>query len=315
MSAAHSVPLTQHSWAELESLQARPTPPTLVVIEGPGDLASQAAIWLAESWVPEEDRSADVSVVRPSADKWTVDELDEHVIKPSWFAPSHHRVVIVDGAERMADQTADHLLKTVEEPPSSCTFIFAVRDLEDLTTTLRSRISVAIRLDSLPESEFAKMYEAQGCSAPDAQALARRCGSFTALAQRAIGDPKAAELIVVFDTPLANDSPTTVAVQLNESLEKLAKLGDPFSMASKEQKSDTELRARARTLTRHLIETWRRGLSERLNAATTTEEFRWVALCAESLDNAEVMLDRYVSVRNTLAALLNACYRIPQAQQ
>ncbi len=314
MPVAHSLPLTQHSRSELESLQARLTPPTLVVVEGPGDLASLSAIRLAESWVPEEYRSADVSVVRPTADKWTVAELDEQIIKPAWFASAHHRVIIVDGAERMADQTADHLLKTVEEPPANCTFVFAVRNLEDLTTTLRSRISVTVRLESLPESEFAKMYEAQGCSAAAARALARRCGSFTALAQRAIEDPKAAELLAVFDTPLANDSPTSVAVLLNDFLEKLAKLGDPFTLASKEQKSDTELRARARTLARHLIEIWRLSLSETLSNTTTAEEFRWVTRCAASLDEAEVMLDRYVSVRNTLAALLNACYRSPQAQ-
>jgi hypothetical protein len=250
--------------------------------------------------------------VRPSSDKWTVAELDEQVIKPSWFAPSHHRVVIVDGAERMADQTADHLLKTVEEPPATCTFVFAVRALDDLTTTLRSRSGVTLRLAPLGEIELAAAYETKGCAPQLAAALARQCGSFTALAQRSIGDEKASQLLAVFDTPLANSSPTTAAVQLNETLEKLAKLGDPFSAVSKEQKSDTELRARARTLARHLISLWRQSLSGSLLEVTDQGDFRWVMSCATALDEAEVMLDRYVSVRNTMAALLNACYREPQ---
>ncbi|MBT0716773.1 DNA polymerase III subunit delta' [Rosenbergiella epipactidis] len=61
-----------------------------------------------------------------------------------WHSPQQGgaRVVWIDGAQRLSESAVNALLKTVEEPPANCWFLFTTPHLSQLPATLRSRCVV-----------------------------------------------------------------------------------------------------------------------------------------------------------------------------
>ena len=61
-----------------------------------------------------------------------------------WHSPQQGgaRVVWIDGAQRLSESAVNALLKTVEEPPANCWFLFTTSQLSQLPATLRSRCVV-----------------------------------------------------------------------------------------------------------------------------------------------------------------------------
>ncbi|WKX27733.1 DNA polymerase III subunit delta' C-terminal domain-containing protein [Tatumella ptyseos] len=61
-----------------------------------------------------------------------------------WHSPQQGgaRVVWIDGAQRLTESAVNALLKTVEEPPANCWFLFTTPQLSHLPATLRSRCVV-----------------------------------------------------------------------------------------------------------------------------------------------------------------------------
>lgn len=67
-----------------------------------------------------------------------------------------YKVVIVDGAEHMNNQSANALLKTLEEPPENCFIILVTSSLYKLLPTIRSRAQV-FRFGALTNEEIKKI--------------------------------------------------------------------------------------------------------------------------------------------------------------
>ncbi|MBT0723323.1 DNA polymerase III subunit delta' [Rosenbergiella sp. S61] len=69
-----------------------------------------------------------------------------------WHSPQQGgaRVIWVDGAQRLSESAVNALLKTVEEPPTNCWFLFTTPQLSQLPATLRSRCVVS---NILPPNE------------------------------------------------------------------------------------------------------------------------------------------------------------------
>jgi DNA polymerase-3 subunit delta' len=84
-----------------------------------------------------------------------------------------HRVFIFDGAERMSEDAANALLKTLEEPPPQVMIILLASHEEALLPTIRSRCR-RLELRPLPMAEVAKeLVGTHSADEKDAETLAR----------------------------------------------------------------------------------------------------------------------------------------------
>lgn len=95
------------------------------------------------------------------------------IVRRSHYAPSigRHRVIIVEDADRMTEQTSNFLLKELEEPPERTVWILCAPSEADLIPTIRSRVrSVRLQVPSVADV---------------AALLVRRDGVDPALAERA----------------------------------------------------------------------------------------------------------------------------------
>ena len=76
------------------------------------------------------------------------------IVKRSHYAPSvgRHRVIIVEDADRMTEQTSNFLLKELEEPPERTVWILCAPSEADLIPTIRSRVrSVRLQMPTVAE--------------------------------------------------------------------------------------------------------------------------------------------------------------------
>jgi len=96
-------------------------------------------------------------------------ELAEHAS----FGPreGRRRVFLLDPADRMNAAAQNALLKTLEEPPSSTTFILLATRPHLLLPTIRSR-SVGIRFGLVPIPKLEDELRGRGCSREEARARA-----------------------------------------------------------------------------------------------------------------------------------------------
>ncbi|MGR0321137.1 DNA polymerase III subunit delta' [Agromyces sp. ZXT2-3] len=95
------------------------------------------------------------------------------IVERSHYAPSvgHHRVIVVEDADRMTEQTSNVLLKELEEPPERTVWILCAPSEADLIPTIRSRVrSVRLQVPGI---------------AAVADLLVRRDGVDAELAERA----------------------------------------------------------------------------------------------------------------------------------
>ncbi len=94
----------------------------------------------------------DLTWVRASgAAEMLVGDIDEPVVAAASMTPfeSARRVFVIEGAERMNDQAANRLLKTLEEPPSFAHLVLITDRLQDVLPTIASRCQ-RVRFDPPP---------------------------------------------------------------------------------------------------------------------------------------------------------------------
>jgi len=84
------------------------------------------------------------------------------------FKPLHgrYRVFLIDHLERANEQSANSLLKLLEEPPEHLVIIATAENLYDLLPTIRSR-SVVLQLRRLSDSEMREFASVRGLSESD----------------------------------------------------------------------------------------------------------------------------------------------------
>ena len=100
------------------------------------------------------------------------------------------RVIVVEDADRLNDQAADALLKSLEEPPERTVWLLCAPSLEDLLVTIRSRCR-HVRLRTPPVDAVAALLVAEGVDAPMAHYAARAAQSHIGIARRLARDEAA----------------------------------------------------------------------------------------------------------------------------
>jgi DNA polymerase-3 subunit delta' len=117
---------------------------------------------------------ADVAMVRPYKQISRVGPMRE-LEREANFRPFEGaaRVFIVEDAEYMNDQSANALLKTLEEPPPTSHLVLTTANPTALLATIRSRCQT-IRFAPIPAPEISKfLVEEKGIAEADAQLLAQ----------------------------------------------------------------------------------------------------------------------------------------------
>ena len=113
-------------------------------------------------------------VVPSGAHEILVSDIDEPVVAAATKTPfeSSRRVFVIEGAEQLGDESANRLLKTLEEPASFVHLILITDQLADVLPTIRSRCQV-VRFDAPAVEELAAELAAAGAEADVAEAYAR----------------------------------------------------------------------------------------------------------------------------------------------
>jgi DNA polymerase-3 subunit delta' len=108
------------------------------------------------------------------------------ILSASQFSPSvsRFRVMVIEDADRMTEETSNFMLKALEEPPERTVWILCAPSEADLLPTIRSRVrSVRLRVPGV--DEVAKLIERRDGVAPEiALRAARESQSHIGMAHR-----------------------------------------------------------------------------------------------------------------------------------
>jgi DNA polymerase III subunit delta' len=98
---------------------------------------------------------------------------------------SRRRVAVIHDADRMSNESANALLKTLEEPPAYAVIVLIADDASKILPTIRSRCQTA-RFGPLDPSDVARLVtDLEWTDDPqEAQAAAATCGGSLAVAQQ-----------------------------------------------------------------------------------------------------------------------------------
>lgn len=163
--AMHLIELIDRS--DLEALLETPAPETpLAVVRC---ASPPAAVEACERWavrhVPAEARPADVTTVAPSGTAWTLGEVDELIVAPLRLTPRFRHVTIIADGDLMTATGWDHLLKTVEEPPSATLLWVVLPPDVPLPVTVQGRALLTVTLRLTPPERWHAALGASGMPA------------------------------------------------------------------------------------------------------------------------------------------------------
>jgi DNA polymerase-3 subunit delta' len=116
----------------------------------------------------------DVQVILPETRVFKIDQVRQ-LIQDIHFLPSEgtRRLFILESAERMNEEAANSLLKTLEEPPEKSILILLTTNLYALLTTIRSRCQI-LKFMPIPTEELEQaLVQHYDIEAADAAKLAR----------------------------------------------------------------------------------------------------------------------------------------------
>ena len=117
----------------------------------------------------------DLTWVRPSgASEMLVSDVEGPVVEAATRTPfeSRRRVFVIDGAGEMNEQTANRMLKTLEEPLAHVHLILLADDLRTVLPTISSRCQL-VRFDAPSAAAIAASLEGAGVEGLRALACAR----------------------------------------------------------------------------------------------------------------------------------------------
>jgi DNA polymerase III subunit delta' len=130
----------------------------------------------------------DLTWVKPSgAAEMLVADIEEPVVAAATRTPfeSSRRVFVIEGVDRMTDEAANRMLKTLEEPPAFVHLLLLTDRREDVIATIASRCQ-QVRFDPLPPARIAE--QLVGVEEARAQACARLALGDAGLAARLAGE-------------------------------------------------------------------------------------------------------------------------------
>lgn len=108
------------------------------------------------------------------------------IVERSHYSPSvgRHRVIVVEDADRMTEQTSNVLLKELEEPPERTVWILCAPSEADLIPTIRSRVR-SVRLQVPSVADVAELIvRRDGVDPTIAERAAREAQSHIGMAHR-----------------------------------------------------------------------------------------------------------------------------------
>lgn len=136
----------------------------------------------------EHGTYADLHIIVPEAGKITLDKV-RGVLDMAYQYPMEgaYRVFLIQDPERMNVESANMLLKVLEEPPSGTFFLLGTENPSGVLPTIASRCQ-AFRLRPLPEEEIQQRLEDElGLQSDQAKAIARLADGSLGVA-RALAD-------------------------------------------------------------------------------------------------------------------------------
>lgn len=301
---------------------------SLIILEAAlPDLALAAAKALAEGLLTSEAFSSDFHLAVPERDRWSIAELDELVLRPANLVPLERNLVLVHRAERADVSAAEHLLKTLEEPPGRTLFCFIVEDAAQLLPTIRGRAGRTLRLTAAAPQERARRLSALwGMSEEEASTLVAHAGAAVSLADSIAAlaaeerAPLTAALAVFAEAPLRSERGTADSVALLSAIEELASVQaqqlrerdsagpgerrkrSSRRTASKKKTADPVTKALTRELVRAVCARWRAELVDELRGVQTASGMASVEAGLVAVGAAEQDLAAYASPLWVLAA-------------
>lgn len=82
-----------------------------------------------------------------------IEAMREVLNKISTTAQSPHKIILIKNIERMTPESANALLKTLEDPPSKVKFLFTTSNLPSILSTILSRVRLS-QFQTLPEADL-----------------------------------------------------------------------------------------------------------------------------------------------------------------
>ncbi|MDO5044399.1 MAG: DNA polymerase III subunit delta' [Coriobacteriia bacterium] len=152
----------------------------------------------------------DVHILEPEgAKEYLLDQIRE-LIADSERAPvrGDKKVYIINEAERLSAQSANALLKTLEEPPHNTIFILLAHDASQVLPTIVSRCQLLLFKNFSSEELRALLVQKTGVSESRAK---------IALAATGMSVKKAQAFLLSPSRPLIRQSALTILIRLNKS--------------------------------------------------------------------------------------------------
>lgn len=272
----------------------------LIVFESPDRGAALSQAWeLANKLIPAEHRASEIAYTGPEGDRWTIDELNDQLLYQQAYAPlGDHRIIIVDRADDMDRRAAEHLLKTVEEPPARVLFLFVVESSNNLLTTLLSRTYEVRSVSGRERSEVREGIAARCGRQPSAAVvtLAQRCPRLSGALSR---DDATSVLDAVEGVAPAMTGPTcTAAMRTSGSIRSAA------GAMSGKNPTHPATRATQRELLRGVLDLLDLEARDALTGTSDTSAHQAVAVLGQ-VRAARTMLSRHLPIEHVLTTALS----------
>jgi DNA polymerase-3 subunit delta' len=203
------------------------------------------------------------------------------------------RVAVIDDADRMSTESANAILKTLEEPPAYAIIILLAADLGKILPTIRSRCQT-VRFNPLSPSDVADLVLAQEWSESrdEAQAAAALSGGSLTVAQQLLNPQlQAARKSLFGELQKRPIEPVAIAGSLLEALDGLG--------------GDTQRqRTNARWLIRFAVDFLQNRLRESCDGfPDSSEDMETIGRAVERCIDAEEQIDSNASIPLCLEAL------------
>jgi DNA polymerase-3 subunit delta' len=146
------------------------------------------------------DSHPDCRILGPAGNTFKVDQARE-LVRESHLRPfeGSERIYIIDRAETFNMESANTLLKTLEEPPQGTTFVLVTTQPARLLPTIHSRCQ-SVRFQPLPDEALTQLLcAAHACEAPAAREAGRLAGGDLKLAGRLLS-PEGKDLMALAES-------------------------------------------------------------------------------------------------------------------
>jgi len=312
--------LTANTRQRLSALALGPIPVSLLFTAPVDDLGPGCASLLATRWILDRNaRAADLQHLAPLGDRWSVAEIEELILKPTHRYPVERHILIIERADSMDPRCADRLLKTLEEPPSSTTFVLCATDASRIPATIRGRVEHHLELEPASAQTRIEALVAYGVERSAAQEAVELAGPAVSLAMLIAVDPELAGIARALMHSKAwgySQSPVKDADEIIENASILAAswLKGKAVKRSTERLTPVE-RARLRILLSVCLDRYKRetsaqlreiaaGMGGALNVQGSYITSHGIQRRLEGLERAERQLRSFTSPRLVLASLL-----------